>query len=149
MSSKNKKEREKKKNNFYPCTTHFATYNVESKVHGHNFYEAFSCITFHVVRPTSRLSSHQSVHPINQRRKIHLQLWPIFEMGPSKFLMSLFSWIWRRLFLVFISYKLKLALLFLGDFVRSADALIVLLVFIQILYNANSAIIQFTLADLK
>ena len=70
-------------------------------------------------------------------------------MGPSKFLMSLFSWIWRRLFLVFISYKLKLALLFFGDFVRSADALIVLLVFIQILYNANSAIIQFTLADLK
>ena len=45
----------------------------------------------------------------------------------------------------FISYKLKLALLF-GGFVY---ALIVLLVFIQILYNANSAIIQFTLADLK
>ena len=38
----------------------------------------------------------------------------------------------------FISYKLQLAILF-GDFVWSADALIVLLVFIRILYNANSA----------
>ena len=31
----------------------------------------------------------------------------------------------------------------------SADALIVLLLFVQILYDTNSAIIQFTLADLK
>ena len=71
-----------------------------------------------------------------------------FKMGPSKFSMSLFSWIWRRLCLVLIltSYNW---LFYFGNFGWSANALVVLLLFIQILYNTNSAIIQFTLADLK
>ena len=103
VSSKNKKENN---NNFYPCTTRFATYNMGCKVHGHNFMRLFFCITFHVVRPISRLLSHQSVHPINQKRKVRVCTNAIMtyflKMGPSMFSMSLFSWIWRRLCLVLI-----------------------------------------------
>ena len=40
------------------------------------------------------------------------------------------------------SYKLQVVLYF-GDFGWSADALVALLLFIQVLYDENSAIIQF------
>ena len=102
------RKREKKTTTY----THFAAYNVESKVHGHNVLRHFLTLlsmlsdlypAYHLTNPCTR----------SIRKGTFAIMAYFFKMGPSKFLMS-FSWIWRRLFLVFISYKLKLALLFWG-----------------------------------
>ena len=73
-----------------------------------------------------------------------------FKWVHLSFLMNLFSWIWRRLCLVIfvLTNRVSIETLLqvttsIGEFGWSADALIALLLFIQILYtDENSAIIQ-------
>ena len=81
-------------------------YNVESKVHGHvmrHFLALLSMLSdlhtaYHLTNPCTR--------SIRKERYIcNYDLF--FKMGPSKFLMSLFSWIWRRLCLFFFFYFLQ------------------------------------------
>ena len=80
------------------CTTRFATYKMGSKVHGHN-------VMRHLLALLSMLSDlypliispirapDQSEKKGTSTYKCNYDL--CFKMGPSKFSMSLFSWIWR------------------------------------------------------